>query len=78
MRMTVDQARHRRAPAAVNHSGATASLEALAHLLDPVALDQHVLTHGQLVSLAVEDIDIREQGLMNDWFILCKRHLAEC
>src|SRR5210317_1953841 len=58
MLMHVDHARHQCAPAAVDHAGAV-GFQILAHLLDQVALDQHIGV-DQLVIAAVEHLDVGE------------------
>ena len=46
-------------------------------VFDRIALDQYVLTHGQLVAGAVKDMGLRKQRLMNDRLILSKRRLCD-
>jgi hypothetical protein len=51
-----------RSTATVDH-GRIACIAVSAYLLDQVSFDQDILTLGQLVTRAIEDIDIFEQYL---------------
>ena len=73
MRVRFDQARHQRAATGIDNSGAATCPQTFANLLDQIAFDQHILTHGQLVVIAIKDADVFEQHLFWRFFFCCRR-----
>ena len=63
MHVAVDQARHQRAPAAVDHVGARRLDRLGRDLLDLLALDQQLVAAAQLVVLGVEHLEVLEEIL---------------
>ncbi len=61
--MHVDQTRHQRSPAAVDHLRAVGLDLALGYFLDEIAFHQHAHALGKLVTLAVKDVDVGEENL---------------
>ena len=62
--VAIDQSRHQRATTAVDHLGQTIGLDPTpGDLLDQVPFDQNAHAHGELVALAIEDVDAGEQNL---------------
>ena len=60
--MAVDQARHQRAPAAVDRPSALSALDRLVrHLADRVAFDEQLIAAAQLAVLGLEQLEILEE-----------------
>ena len=72
MNMRVDQARHQRASAAVDHRGALRVNRAGRDLLDQVAFDKNVGVFDELLLLAVEDVDVSKEGLRLGRLLCCQ------
>jgi hypothetical protein len=61
--VAIDQTRHEGASVAVDHDRAVAGTDVRPDARDQIVFDEHVLTHGQGVVGAVEDVDVGNEYL---------------